>query len=88
MKICCCQTTPVPECPFHGKDVINEWKPIKSSPRDGSVFMAFVPHSQIGFQFCATWNTDNRLVCMMSGDDFTYKATLWRAAHPLPEESS
>lgn len=65
----------------------DEWQPIGGSPRDGTVFMAYVPHSDPiagGFQFCAVWNLDGRLLCMMSGDDFTEKATLWRAAHPLP----
>ena len=65
-----------------------EWQPLDNSPRDGDVFMAYVPHddpSVGGFQFCAVWNREDRLLCMMSGDDFTDKATLWRAAHPLPE---
>lgn len=60
------------------------WQPLASSPRDGTVFMAFAPHDQGGFQFCAVWNLDNRLLCMMSGDDYTDKATLWLVAHPLP----
>ena len=66
----------------------DDWQPLANSPHDGVVFMAYVPHddpSVGGFQFCAVWNLDNRLLCMMSGDDFTDKATLWRAAHPLPE---
>ena len=65
-----------------------EWQPLENSPRDGTVFMAYVPHddpSVGGFQFCAVWNTRGRLLCMMSGDDYTAEATLWRPAYPLPE---
>ena len=61
------------------------WQPLDNSPREGVVFMAYVPHDAGGFQFAAVWNTADRLLCMMSGDDFTDKATLWRAAHPLPK---
>ncbi len=66
----------------------DNWQPLANSPHDGTVFMAYVPHDDPtvgGFQFCAVWNLADRLLCMMSGDDFTDKATLWRAAHPLPE---
>lgn len=58
------------------------WQPIETAPRDGAVFLAFVPHSQVGFAFTACWNTRNRLLCMMSGDDYTAEATHWM---PLPE---
>jgi hypothetical protein len=60
------------------------WQPIDTSPRDGDVFMAYVPHGAGGFQFVAVWNTADRLLCMMSGDDFTGKATLWHPVIPLP----
>lgn len=58
------------------------WQPMENSPRDGSVFLAFAPHIQVGYAFVAVWNTENRLLCMMSGRDCTDEATRWR---PLPE---
>jgi hypothetical protein len=58
------------------------WQPIETAPREGDVFLAFVPHGQVGFAFAACQNMAERLVCMMSGDDFTGKATHWM---PLPE---
>lgn len=62
-----------------------EWEPIATAPTDGSVFVAFVPHSQTGFQFSACINLDGDLLCMMSGDNFTGKATHWTPQHPFPE---
>ena len=58
------------------------WEPVESSPHGGVVFLAFVPHEQGGFAFCGVWNTEGRLLCMMSGDDFTGHATHWT---PLPQ---
>jgi hypothetical protein len=66
----------------------DDWQPLANSPRDGTVFMAYVSHDDPragGFQFAAVWNLRDRLLCMMSGDDFTNKATLWRVAFPFPE---
>lgn len=61
---------------------LNGWQTIETAPREGDVFLAFAPHGHVGFAFAACQNTAERLVCMMSGDDFTGKATHWM---PLPE---
>jgi hypothetical protein len=60
--------------------------PIATAPRDGSVFMVFVPHEMTGFQFVAVVTLDGRICCMMSGDDFTGKATMWHPVIPLPNK--
>ena len=61
------------------------WQTLETSPRDGVVFLSFVPHDQGGFAFSAVWNTSDRLLCMMSGDDFTDKATHWTLLPEFPE---
>lgn len=58
------------------------WQPIETAPLDGTVFLSFVPHDQVGFAFVGVWNTRGRLLCMMSHDDYTAEATHWM---PLPE---
>ena len=63
------------------------WQPLGTSPRDGEVFLAFVPHDQVGFAFAAVWNTADRLLCMMSGDDFTETATHWMLMPEFPENA-
>lgn len=61
------------------------WKPIESAPRNGTVFVAFAPHDQGGFQFSACYNTDGFLLCMMSGDNFTLEVTHWTPQPESPE---
>ena len=73
--------------PSDGASCSPSWSPIATAPRDGSVFLAFVPHSQCGFVFAAVITTDGRLACMMSGDDFTKQATEWMPMPPFPENA-
>lgn len=60
----------------------DDWHSMQSAPSDGTVFLAFVPHSQGGYAFAAFLNTENRLLCMMSHEDLTARVTHWM---PLPE---
>jgi len=61
------------------------WKPIETSPKEGGIFLAYVPHGNGGFRFLATWNRRGRLVCTGSGDDYTSEATLWTGIPDLPK---
>ena len=70
-----------------GYKAAHGWQPLGTSPRDGEVFLAFVPHDQVGFAFAAVWNTADRLLCMMSGDDFTETATHWMLMPEFPENA-
>lgn len=60
------------------------WQPIEKAPTDGTVFLTFAPHSQGGYQFACTRSTDERWVCMMSGDQ--QWPTHYRPLPPAPTD--
>lgn len=65
------------------------WKPIETCPKDGEVFMAFVPYEDplIGFQFVALINGKGRLLSMMTMEDMTDVVTHWHEVIPLPQNT-
>lgn len=74
----------VPAKALYDDLALHRWRAIETAPSDGSVFLAFVPHAEVGFAFAAVITTDGRLACMMSGDDFTGRATHWMPMPSLP----
>lgn len=67
-----------------------EWKTMDIAPRDGTVFLAFVPHDQSGFAFVAMKTAAGQVKCMMSGRDYTAEAIRWMPlpAHPKREDAT
>lgn len=53
------------------------WKPIETAPKNGYIFMGYVPHGNGGFRFLGYWNPRGRLVCTGSCADYTADATMW-----------
>ncbi len=67
------------------EEQLTEWQPIETAPKDGTVFLVFTPHDQVGFQYTATYTMNNEIVCIMSLEVPEERPTHWRHLPPPPQ---
>lgn len=63
---------------------VPQWRDISTAPKDGTVFLAFRPHSQVGFMFVCCVGTDGSFRDNLRGEQ--HHPTHWMRLPDYPEQ--
>ena len=63
---------------------MSDWMPIKKAPKNGDMFLGFVPHACVGYICCFYWNQELQQWQNNIDGEFD-NPTHWMPLPPMPE---